>query len=92
VSEISVLQLLEVLARFDEFGGASAGLVAWDVFVDEQDVRPAWEHAIAEGWLNLSGRGQGDEPLYRLTLAGWAAARERCPGLKAGAEAAEESR
>jgi hypothetical protein len=92
VANISVRQLLEVLARFDEFGGASPGLIAWDLFAGEHEARAAWEHALAEGWLRPAGRDLAyDEQLYRLTLSGWAAARERCPGLKTGPEAAEES-
>jgi hypothetical protein len=92
MGNISVRRLLEVLARFDELGGASPGLVAWDLFASEHDVKAPWEHALAEGWLKPAGRDLAyDEQLYRLTPTGWAAARERSPGLKAGPEAAEES-
>jgi hypothetical protein len=94
VGNISVQQLLEVLARFDEFGGASLSLVAWELFVGEHDIQSAWEHAITEGWLKPARRGQADdddETLYRLTPTGRAAARERSPGLKRGPEAADES-
>jgi hypothetical protein len=90
VAKISVQQLLQVLAAFDEHGGASPGLVAWELFVDERDVQPAWEHAIAEDWLKPAGRDPaGDEPLYRLTLDGWAAARKSFPRLKAVPETGE---
>ncbi len=83
-------QLLEVLAAFDEHGGASPGLVAWELFVGERDVQPAWEHAIGEDWVKPAGRDPaGDEKLYRLTLDGWAAARESFPRLKAGLETGE---
>jgi hypothetical protein len=63
---ISVHGLLEVLAGFDEHGGASPGLVAWELFVDEQQVKAVWEHALAEGWLKpclmvRPGRGRRDE-------------------------------
>jgi hypothetical protein len=92
MGNISILQLLKVVAGFDEHGGASLGLVAWELFVDEHDVQSAWEHALAEGWLKPVGRDLAyDEQLYRLTLTGWAAARERSPGLKPGPEAVDES-
>jgi hypothetical protein len=92
VGKISVQQLLEVIAGFDEHGGASPGLVAWELCVDEHDVQSAWEHATTAGWLSAAGSDPaGDEPLYRLTLSGWAAARRGSPGLKPGPEAADES-
>jgi hypothetical protein len=80
MNTISVHRLLEVLADFDEHGGASRGLVAWELFVDEQQVKAVWEHAIAEGWLKPAGRDfPYGEQLYRLTLSGWTAWRERSP-------------
>lgn len=90
MAKISVQQLLEVLAAFDEDGGASPGLVAWELFVDERDVQPAWEHAIAEDWLKPAGRDPAsDEKLYRLTLDGWVHTHESFPRLKAGLETGE---
>jgi hypothetical protein len=80
MNKISVHELLEVVADFDENGGGSPGLIAWEVFADEHDILPVWELAIAEGWLIPAGRDLAyDEQLYRLTLSGWVAARERSP-------------
>jgi len=91
MGKISEQRLLEVLADFDEHGGASLGLVAWELFASRQDVAGAWEHASAEGWLKAAGHDEvHNEQLYRLTLSGWSAARERLPGLKAGPGPAEE--
>jgi hypothetical protein len=84
VDKISVNGLLEVLASFDEHGGASPGLVAWELFAGERDVTAAWEHALAERWLTEAGHDPADdEQLWRLTLRGWAAVRERAPGSSA---------
>jgi hypothetical protein len=74
MDEIAVQQVLEVVAGFDESGGASSGLVAWELFVDEQRVADAWEQARADGLLRPAAHdGVGDEQLWRLTAGGWAA-------------------
>jgi hypothetical protein len=91
MNTVSVHGLLEVLANFDEHGGASSGLVAWELYVDEQNILAAWELALTEGWLTPAGRDLAyNEQLYRLTLSGWVAAREHSPEVKSGPEAAEE--
>jgi hypothetical protein len=92
MNTISVHRLLEVLAGFDKHGGASPGLVAWELFVDEQNVKAVWDHAVAEGWLMPAGRDLAhDEQLYQLTLSGWAALRERSPKAQREPDADEES-
>jgi hypothetical protein len=92
VAKISVQQLLEVVADFEEHGGASPGLVAWELCVDERDVQAAWEHAIAEDWLKSAGRDPASaDQLHRLTLEGWAAARGSVPSLESGPETGEGS-
>ena len=92
MNTISVHRLLEVLADFDEHGGASPGLVAWELFVDEQQVKAVWEHAIAEGWLKPAGHDLAHgEQLYRLTLSGWTAWRERSPRAHREPDADEKS-
>jgi hypothetical protein len=74
MDEIAVQQVLEVVADFDASGGASSGLVAWELFVDEQRVADAWERARADGLLRPAAHdGVGDEQLWRLTAGGWAA-------------------
>lgn len=92
MNTISVHGLLEVLADFDDHGGASPGLVAWELFVDEQQVKAVWEHAVGEGWLKPAGRDfpAGDQ-LYRLTLSGWAAWRERSPRAQRERDVDEKS-
>jgi hypothetical protein len=72
-SSVSLQRLLEVAAEFDPFGGASLGLVAWELCVEEQLVAPAWRHAVGDGLLTPAGR-DCQEQLWRLSPAGWAAA------------------
>jgi len=74
VDEIALQQVLEVVADFDESGGASSGLVAWELFVDEQRVAEVWAQAQADGLLRAAGHdGVNDEQMWRLTAGGWAA-------------------
>jgi hypothetical protein len=89
MDKISVQGLLEVVAGFDEHGGANPSLVAWELFADEPSVTDAWEHALSEGWLREAGRDLADdEQLWKLTSRGWAAVHEQLPGLKSGPGAA----
>ena len=69
---ISLQGVLEVVGEFDEGGGASIGLVAWELSVDESLVTAAWEQARAKGLIAPAGQDQ-HEQLWRLTPAGWAA-------------------
>jgi hypothetical protein len=71
---VSTQQVLEVAAEFDEFGGASLGLTAWELCVDEELVVPAWQQATSHGLLRPAGR-DSQERLWRLSAAGWAATR-----------------
>ena len=74
MDDISLQQVLEVVGDFDESGGSSVGLAAWELFVEEQRVTRAWEQAVAEGLLRRAGRDRLDgEQLWRLTAGGWAA-------------------
>jgi hypothetical protein len=62
------------MADFDGSGGASMGLVAWELDVPEPDVVIAWDQAVANGWLEPAGHDNAnDEQLWRLTLSGRAA-------------------
>ena len=78
---MSVEQVLDVIGGFDVFGGASLGLVAWALCVEEQDVSRAWEQAQRAELLKPAGRDpEHDEQLWKLTTSGWAerrAAEER---------------
>jgi hypothetical protein len=69
---ISVQAVLEVAGEFDGSGGASVGLVAWELCIDERLVRGAWERARLAGLIAPAGHDQ-HEQLWRLTPAGWAA-------------------
>jgi hypothetical protein len=71
---IPVRVLLEVLADFDDLGGASLSLVAWELFVERERVADAWEQMLADGLLKPAGRDPADDgQLWRLTAGGWAA-------------------
>jgi hypothetical protein len=71
-SSTSLQAVLQVVGEFDESGGASVGLVAWELCVDERLVAGAWEQAGATGLIAPAGYDQ-HERLWRLTPAGWAA-------------------
>ena len=49
---ISGRGLLDVMADFDQFGGASRELVAWELCIEESAVSSAWSRAIADGLLS----------------------------------------
>jgi hypothetical protein len=66
-AEISVERLLEVMRDFDEFGGASIELVAWELGSPVSDLSTAWAQAIADGLLEPAGLDSVfGEPLWRL--------------------------
>ena len=73
LSSVSLRRLLEVAAEFDHFGGASLGLVAWELCVEEELVAPAWRRAVSDGLIAPAGRDY-QEQLWRLSSAGWVAA------------------
>ena len=67
---VSLETLLHVMAEFDEFGGASLGLVAWELFVNERAVHDAWNEAVETGLIELAGvEPIYTEELWRLTEA-----------------------
>jgi hypothetical protein len=68
----SLQAVLQVIGEFDEYGGASVGLIAWELCVDESLVGDAWERAKAAGLIAPAGYDQSEQ-LWRLTRAGWAA-------------------
>jgi hypothetical protein len=74
--EISVSQLLDAVGAFDEFGGASLALVAWELCADDEDVLRAWRTAQRERLLKPGDRDPDiNEQLWRLTGKGWTARR-----------------
>jgi hypothetical protein len=73
---VSMRALLDVVASFDDSGGASLGLAAWELCVDEELVTRAWQQAISQGLLSPAGN-QGNEQFWRMNAAGWAAARSK---------------
>lgn len=61
-------RVLDVVYDFDEFGGASLGLVAWELGVAEADVEPGWEQAIRRGLLAPAGVDElHHEQMWRLS-------------------------
>ncbi len=83
MKKISEQGLLDVVADFDQLGGASLGLVAWEMFVSELEVSEAWASALSAGWLEPAGWDDVfGERLWRLSDDGWLArsARRGPPG------------
>ena len=77
MSQISVHQVLEVVGDFDQTGGASLGLVAWELSLDEECALYAWEQAQADGLIKPAGNDPlHGEQMWRLTVGGWAAQRD----------------
>jgi diguanylate cyclase (GGDEF)-like protein len=69
---ISVYRVLGVIRDFETTGGASLGLVAWELCVDEAEVAPAWDRAQADGLLEPAGTDPANgENLWRLSARGW---------------------
>jgi hypothetical protein len=55
------------LAVIREFGAASGELVAWELFLDLEEVKPAVRQALADGLIEAAGLDiQTGEQLYRL--------------------------
>ena len=74
---ISGRSLLDVMPDFDQFGGASLELVAWELYIEESAVSAAWSRAIADGLLERSGTDEvPGEETWRLTTRG----RRACEG------------
>jgi hypothetical protein len=58
----------DVLEVIEQFALASIGLVAWELFLDEEDLVPAWRELAATGVLERVGRcPYTREPMYRLS-------------------------
>jgi PAS domain S-box-containing protein len=71
------IELAELLGTVAELGAASPGLVAWELYTDEQVVRGAWTWALRRGLLDRARYDQeGHEWLYELTSHGRATLRE----------------
>jgi hypothetical protein len=78
MSKISVQRVLEVVGDFDQTGGASLGLVAWELSVDQERVIDAWKQAQADKLIKPAGNDPvHGEQMWRLTVGGWAARRGR---------------
>jgi hypothetical protein len=77
LARITVQLVLEAVSGLDGAGGASLGLVAWDLCVEEHQVADAWQRAIADGLLKPSGYDDmHGEQLWRLTAGGWLALKD----------------
>ncbi len=63
--------VLDVLQDFDDFGGGSLSLVAWELGVKEGVLAPAWSTAIAQALLEPAGIDMiYGEPMWRITDRG----------------------
>ncbi len=70
---VAMHTVLDVFADFDQFGGASIGLVAWELDVDPSNIVASWTQAINDGLLERSGSDTAagyDEELWSLTDRG----------------------
>ncbi len=68
IDEISVDQLMVVMRDFDEFGGASIELVAWELGEPPSRLDAAWSRAVAEGMLEPAGVDSVfGEPLWKIS-------------------------
>jgi hypothetical protein len=67
-AEISLERLMAVMRDFDEFGGASLELVAWELGEPPSRISAAWTKAVDEGVLEPAGVDSVfGEPLWRLS-------------------------
>ena len=68
---VSVNDVLDVVARFDEFGGASVELTAWELNAHQPLVATAWSCAIRDGLLEPAGtEPDSGEDMWRLSDTG----------------------
>jgi hypothetical protein len=69
---LSLESVLDVLADFDGFGGASIQLVAWELDVDETVVEQIWTAAVSDGLIERSGVRESDarHEMWRITERG----------------------
>jgi hypothetical protein len=59
--------LRDVLETVAEFGEASGGLVAWDLCVSEDELRPIWDQAVGERLIEPVRRcDETGETMYTL--------------------------
>ena len=71
-SAVDVETVLGVVREFDNLGGASLGLVSWELCVEDRAVHAAWQAAVDEGMLEPAGQDLvGGEDLWRLSGTGW---------------------
>ncbi len=73
----------DVLEAIEQFGLASIGLVAWELFLTEEELVPAWRAAKATGLIERVGRcPYTREPMYRLSVpaeASWRLTADNSP-------------
>jgi hypothetical protein len=77
---IDLSRVLAVLAEFDQFGGASVELVAWELSVDVSAIARGWSRAVTAGLVEQAGIDElhEGERLWRLTEAGRRAVQSNC--------------
>lgn len=63
--------LLDVMADFEQFGGASLELVAWELYTEDSAVSAAWSRAVADALIERSETHEvPGEATWRLTTWG----------------------
>jgi hypothetical protein len=71
--DVPIETVLQVLADFEQSGGASVQLIAWELDVDQSQVIAAWTRSIGDGLIERCGRDVVDgseEEMWSLTDAG----------------------
>jgi hypothetical protein len=72
-SDVPIETVLRVLTEFEQSGGASVQLIAWELDVDQSRVIAAWTKAIDDGLIERCGSDTVDgreEEMWILTEAG----------------------
>jgi diguanylate cyclase (GGDEF)-like protein len=69
--DVSMRAVLEVVAHFDQSGGASIELAAWELNADQARVADQWSEALIRGLITRCGTDPGTgEDMWRLSDQG----------------------
>jgi hypothetical protein len=69
---ISLKRLLDALAGLDDRGGGTLDQVAWELDVEPERIRAAWEEALDDGLAHSVDEEQvAGGQRVRLTPGGW---------------------
>ncbi len=65
---VSISELLDVVAQFDQSGGSSVELAAWELNADAKVVAKLWSEVAADGLIAQAGMDPGTgEAMWRLS-------------------------